>query len=64
MPTTFPEKYEQIKKGSFAINFKKTCASAVPMDQALEKAYNKPAKGQGSIVGFTRPKEAVAQFKD
>ena len=34
----------------------------VPMAQALEKAYNKPAKGQGSIIGFTRRKEAVAQF--
>ena len=32
------------------------------MDQALEKAYNKPAKGQGGIIGFTRRKEAVAQF--
>ena len=34
----------------------------VPMAQALEKAYNKPAKGQGSIIGFTRRKEAVVQF--
>ena len=34
----------------------------VPMAQALEKAYDKPAKGQGSIIGFTRRKEAVAQF--
>ena len=32
------------------------------MNQALEKAYNKPAKGQGGIIGFTRRKEAVAQF--
>ena len=32
------------------------------MDQALEKAYNKLAKGQGDIIGFTRRKEAVAQF--
>ena len=32
------------------------------MAQALEKAYNKPAKAQGSIIGFTRRKEAVAQF--
>ena len=40
----------------------KTCAGAVPMNQALEKAYNKPAEGQDGIVGFTRRKEAVAQF--
>jgi len=32
------------------------------MDKALEKAYNKPAKGQGGITWFTRRKEAVAQF--
>ena len=32
------------------------------MDQALEKAYNKPAKGQGGIIRFTRCKEAVSQF--
>lgn len=39
----------------------KTCAGAVPMDQALEKACNKPAEGQDRIVGFTRRK-AVAQL--
>ena len=32
------------------------------MDQALEKAYNKPAKGQGGIIRFTRCKEVVSQF--
>ena len=52
----------RVPKGSFVVNFKKTYASAVPMDQALEKAYNKPAKGQGGTIGFTRRKEAVAQF--
>ena len=32
------------------------------MDQALEKEYNKPAKGQGGIIGISRRKEAVAQW--
>ena len=32
------------------------------MDQALEKAYNKPAKGQDGVIGFTSRKEAVDQF--
>ena len=32
------------------------------MDQALEKEYNKPAKGQGGIIGFSHRKEAVAQW--
>ena len=34
----------------------------VLMDQALEKVYNNPVKGQGGIIGLTRRKEAVAQF--
>ena len=29
------------------------------MDQALEKAYNKPAKSSTGIIGFTRRKEAI-----
>ena len=32
------------------------------MDQAPEKEYNKPAKGQGGITGISRRKEAVAQW--
>ena len=62
LPVKFPDIYETFQEGFFVVNFRKTCASAVPMDQALEKAYNKPAKGQGGIIGFTRRKEAVAQF--
>ena len=34
----------------------------MPMDQALEMAYNKPAKGPGWVIGFTRQKEAVAKW--
>ena len=34
--------------------------SAVLMDQALEQYYNKPAKGAGGIIGYTRRKENVA----
>ena len=33
-----------------------------PFTQALEKAYNKPAKGEDGIIGFTRRQEVVAQF--
>ena len=36
--------------------------SAVSMDQALEKAYNKPAKLSAGIIGFTRRKEAVCKW--
>ena len=36
--------------------------SAVPMDQALEKAYNKPTKSSAGIIGFTRRKETVCKW--
>ena len=36
--------------------------NAVPMDQALVKAYNKPAKSSAGIIGFTRRKEAVCKW--
>ena len=36
--------------------------SAVSIDQALEKEYNKPAKSQAGIIGFTRRKEAVCKW--
>ena len=62
LPTKFPEIYKEFQRGSFVVNFKKTCASVVPMDQTLEKANNKPAEGQGGIIGFICHKEAVAQF--
>ena len=32
------------------------------MDQALEKQYNKPAKGSSGIIVFTRRKEAVCKW--
>ena len=32
------------------------------MDQALEKQYNKPVKGQSGIIGITRRKEAVCKW--
>ena len=31
------------------------------MDQALEKAYNKPAMVQGGIIGISRRKQAVCE---
>ena len=55
----FPEIYDEFRKGNFVARL--TC-SAVQMDQALEKEYNKIAKGQGGIIGFTNRKKAVAQW--
>ena len=36
--------------------------TAVPIDQALKKEYNKPAKSQASLIGFTRRKETVCKW--
>ena len=47
---------------TFLTFLKKSCASVVPINHALKKAYNKPAKGKVSIIGFTRRKQAVAQL--
>ena len=47
-------------EGGFVVRKTKRKGSAVPMDQALEQYYNKPAKGAGGIIGNTRKKEAVA----
>ena len=36
--------------------------NGVPIDQALEKAYNKPAKGRRGVIGFSRRKESVTKW--
>ena len=48
----FPRIYESFVESRFVVRQTAKCGSAVPMDQALEKEYNKPAKGQGGIIGF------------
>ena len=49
-------------KGDFTVKLSKRKCSAIPVDQALEKEYNKTAKGKGGIIGFTREKEVVAKW--
>ena len=34
----------------------------MPMDQALEKEYNKPAKGPGGVIGFSQKKASVSTW--
>ena len=58
----FPAIYASFSQGGFVVRHTLKCGSGVPMDQALEKEYNKPAKGQGGIIGISRRKEAVAQW--
>jgi len=58
----FPVLYESFQNGGFVVQLTTTKNSFIPMDQALEVSYNKVAKSSGGIVGFTRKKEAVAQW--
>ena len=59
LPDKFPSIYECFLKGGFVVKHTSRSGSGVPMDQALEKAYNKPAKSQSGIIGISRRKEAV-----
>ena len=58
LPQNFPTIYA-FAKGGYVVKHTNRCGSSVPMDQALEKAYIKPAKGQSGIIGVTCRKEAV-----
>ena len=49
LPEKVPVIYESFTKGGFAVRHTSQRGSGVPMDQALEKAYNKPAKGHGGM---------------
>ena len=62
LPTQFPEIYEAFSNGDFVVRHSSRRCSAVPIDQALEKEYNKPAKSQSGIIGITRRKEAVCKW--
>ena len=62
LPRSFPTLHEAFQRGDFVVHHTKRNGSAVLIDQALEKAYNKPAKGPGGIIGYTRKKESVAKW--
>ena len=55
----FPLIYQEFMAGNFVDRLTQRKTTAIPMDQALEKEYNKVAKGGGGIIGITRRKEAV-----
>ena len=61
LETKFPLLHESFKEGDFVVHHTLRRGSGVPMDQALEKEYNKAAKGAGGIIGITRKKESVAK---
>ena len=62
LPVKFSELYESFMAGGFVVQRSKSKNSAIPMDQALEQAYNKVAKSAGGVIGVTRKKKAVAQW--
>ena len=64
LPKHFPEMYQSFLNGDFVVRHSSRKGSAVPMDQALEKAHNKPAKSSTGNIGFTRRKEAVCKWKN
>ena len=46
----------------FTVKHTVNSGSGVPLDQALEKEYNKSAKGPSGIIGHTRRKESVLKW--
>ena len=46
----------------FCCQAHKPKGSGFPMDQALEKEYSNPAKGQGGIIGISRRKQSVCKW--
>ena len=59
---TFPLIYQEFIAGNF-VRLTQCKRSAIPMDKANEKEYDKVAKGGGGVIGITPRKEAVAQWK-
>ena len=55
-----PTIFQSFDRGGFVVQHGERNFSSIGMDQGLEMCYNKPAKGQGGIIGMTRRKEAVA----
>lgn len=51
--------YARFFMGDSIVKHTKRSASALTVDQALEKAYNKPVKGPSCVIGITKRKEAV-----
>ena len=49
-------------KGGFVAKLSKHHGSSLPYDQSLEKAYNKPAKVSGGVIGVTRKKECMLKY--
>ena len=57
-----PDFYNCFVNGGFMVTQTLRRGSSMPMDQALKKQYNKPAKGPSGVIGFSRKKAAVCKW--
>ena len=53
---TFPLIHKSFLNGDFVAHYTNRKGSGVPIDQTLEFAYNKPAKGPGGVIGISKKK--------
>ena len=58
----FPLSHQNFSQGGFFVTQSLRRGSGIPLDQAFEKQYNKPAKGQSGIIDITRRNEAVCKW--
>ena len=54
LPEKFPDMHSAFINGDFVVMHSLHKGSALPMDQALKKEYNKPAKSQSGIIDHTK----------
>ena len=62
LQSKYPLIYESFMQGGFVAKLTQRKGSAIPMDQALESKYNKPAESSSGVIGMTRRKEAVCKW--
>ena len=62
LPQTSPMIYSAFLEGDFTVKQTANSGRGVPLDQALEKEYNKSAKGPSGIIRYTRRKESVLKW--
>ena len=58
----YPSIHESFLQGEFVVRLTQRNIIDIPIDQALESKYNKPAKGASGIIGITRRKAAVGKW--
>ena len=58
----FPLLHSNFESNGFVVRHTSRKGSGMPMDQALEKAYNKVSKGPGGVIGITKNKSAIARW--